>query len=141
MATPTGDDWRLSEFHSSESGERRLFRKNLAPSVAPGDPRYSHVAYVTLAYARHDASGLPSGPDFDELASAEDALIDACERDGCAVCVAVVLQRGVKDLLFYASDPEQFAGLVATALRPFADREPALEVLHDPAWSHYDEFP
>jgi hypothetical protein len=137
----TTDDWRLSEYRPKGTQECWFFRKNLAPAITPGHRRYPWLVYLTLTFTPRDVSGLPSQDDVASLYKAEEDLLAVLESRQLAVQVAAVMKPGVRDLLFYTRDPEAFLKRALAFRNTVPQFSPACEVVRDPAWSHYEDFP
>jgi hypothetical protein len=141
MVTAVLDDWTLKEFGDPASPERTIIRKCVAPPVRPGDAAYAFLAYFTFHYEPRDAGGLPTSEDADTLVKIEEERFSELEADGLATLVAVVLQKGVKDFLFYTRDPDEFlrrASLVKDGVPQFRT---GCEIVRDPAWAQYQDIP
>jgi len=139
--TDPNDDWSLKEYRPPESLERWFFRKNLAPSPAPGDSRFRHVAYVTLHFEPRDQTGLPQTEVERLLFEIEECGLHELESRGQAIHVASVLKAGVKDLLFYTSDREAFLAEAAAFCALHSGFSIECKLAEDPDWKHYEEFP
>ena len=137
----TSDDWSLKEYHPPESKERWFFRKNLEPSPKPGKSAFPYIAYVTLHFDPRDESGLPSTEVEALLYQIEDNELEAVESAGRAIHVASVLKAGVKDLLFYSSDPDAFLEQVAELRSMYPRFAIECEIHEDPQWEHHRDFP
>ena len=135
------DDWSLKEVQPNGSDERWFFRKNLNPTVAPGDPRFCYVGYVTLRYEPRDSSGLPSSVDADSFAEIEERLIPEIESAGESVQVGAVLKAGVKDLVFYVQQPDALGALLHKVRSQYPQFLLEYEIVSDPSWEHYADFP
>ncbi|HLJ26017.1 MAG TPA: DUF695 domain-containing protein [Candidatus Angelobacter sp.] len=139
---PTDQDlWSLKRHQPKGSSECHFFRKNLAPKVGVRHPHYCFIVYLTFAYSPEDARGLPSPEDEDTLFEIESVGLRELEADGLALQVATATKCGVKDFLFYTSDPEQFL-LRAEKLRDLYQQfRVGCEIASDPEWKHYEQFP
>lgn len=138
MAT---DDWSLKEVQPNGSDERWFFRKNLNPAVATGDPKFPYVAYVTLRYVPRDSSGLPSSADADSFVEIEERMIPEIESFGESVQVGAVLKAGVKDVVLYVQRPESLDALLREIRHQYPQFLLEYEIVSDPAWEHYADFP
>jgi hypothetical protein len=135
------DDWALKEVLAPGSPERWFFRKNLAPAVAPAHPGYRHITYLTFSYSPKDESGLPSKRDDVVLTQIEESVSASLEADGLSVQVGAALKGGVKDLLYYTRDPERFLTVATQTRHDYPQYRVQCEIVEDPRWSQYDEFP
>jgi hypothetical protein len=135
------DEWSLKEYHPADPAERWFFRKNLKPNPGREHSDYRYVAYLTLYFESCDETGLPDETDEALLFEIEETGLVDLELHGQSVHVASVLKNGVKDLLFYTRDPRTFLEQVAK-FRDYHSRFPIeYEVIEDPSWEHYADFP
>jgi uncharacterized protein DUF695 len=135
------DDWRLTEWCASDSSEVRYFRKNLAPRVSPRDPGYPWLFYLSFHYQPKDETGLPAADDSTILGDIEEKEIFALEEKNVAVLVGTVLKAGVKDLLFYGRDPKAFLSKAEPIRARYPEYGVEWEIIHDPTWEQYADFP
>ncbi|WP_332750317.1 DUF695 domain-containing protein [Hydrogenophaga sp.] len=135
------DEWSLTEYQPPESEERWFFRKNLDPRTPQGRAAYPYLVYLTLHFVPRDASGLPSQEDQEVLYEMEDNQLPAIEEPGKAVHVASVIKAGIKDVLFYASDPDVFLEQAALVQSRYPQFAVACEICEDPGWEQYEDFP
>ena len=101
------DQWSLKEYRPKNSPKRGFFRKNLAPTVKP-QGSHPFVAYLTFHFEPKDESGVPSAEDSGLLAKLEEDVFVELEADRLAIHVATAMKDGVKDLLFYTRDAQEF---------------------------------
>ena len=111
------------------------------PKPSPGTDGYRHVAYLTLHFQPRDDSGLPSAEDETTLFEIEETDAVDFERHCQSVHVASVLKGGVKDMLFYIRDPQIFLEHVAEFRIRHANFSVECEIIEDPSWEHYADFP
>jgi hypothetical protein len=84
---------------------------------------------------------LPSIGDETTLYKIEDEELDSLEVDGLAVHVAAAMKSGIKDLLFYTRNAEEFLARAELFRTRYPQFNVGCEVSHDPKWAHYEEFP
>lgn len=137
----TNDQWSCKKIEFKDSGVIEFFRKNLCPSIEPGNNDYPWLVYLTFHYSPKDLTGLPGEVDADNLFTIESEELSILENDSLSVHVASVLKNGVKDFLFYTRNPDVF---LKTA-EYFRDSYPELSVecvIHkDESWDQYHDFP
>ena len=132
--------WTLKQLVDDNSGKVTIIRRCVEPPVSVGDQRYGWVAYLTFLFEPHDASGLPTSEDSDALGKVEEIEIPKLEADGLGVFVAVVLNDGAKDFLFYTRDPEEFLKR-AGPIRDGATRfRVGCEIQPDVDWEQYRDL-
>jgi hypothetical protein len=132
------DKWSLKEYRPENSPKRGFFRKNLAVN---SQGSHSLVAYLTFHFQPKDESGLPSAGDSDLLATLEGNAFVELETDGLAIHVATAMKDGIKDLVFYTRDAQEFLKR-AEKFRHLHDQfDVECEIAPDPGWKHYKDFP
>ena len=132
-AIPETDCWLLKKFTKPNSPTVGYFRKNESPTITPGHPAYPFQVYLTVNYIPKDETGLPSSADTEALYGFEEAAFAQLEQDEHAVMVASVVKSGVKDLLFYTRDPEEFSRRFDNLVAGFALFCPTYQIQRDPA--------
>jgi hypothetical protein len=135
------DNWSLKEFRRKDSPEVGFFRKNLDPNIPPKHPEFTHLAYFTLVYEPRDESGLPSNEDEDILCRIEDSEIDVLATDRLSVLVGTVLKGGIKDLLFYTRNPQEFLRRCEPLRQAYPQFSITCQIAPDPMWNQYYDFP
>ena len=133
--------WSLKKFQPKNSPERHFFRKNLFPVITPADPRYAFIAYLTFVYSPRDESGLPSSSDEEILVRVEDEEILCLEAKGLSVQVGTVLKSGIKDMLFYTRDPDEFLLMAKKFRDEYPQFNGSCEIANDAEWDCYRNFP
>ena len=135
------DQWSGKEIAFNDSDVVAFYRKNLEPSIEPGNKEYPWIAYLTFHYKPKDSTGLPSTSDADVLFKIEDEEVNRLENDNLAIHVAAVLQDGIKDLLFYTRDPDQFLKTAEYFRDTYPDLQVECEISKDEEWGAYYDFP
>lgn len=135
------DNWKLVEVRPPDSQEMWLFRKNLGVSEIKGHKDLPTLVYFTVQYTPRDASGLPNEDDTRALYDFEEQVIPDVEKNAGCVLVASVVKGGVKDHLFYVSDPDAFIATLNQHRSALDGFGVSLEKHEDPTWEIYDDFP
>jgi hypothetical protein len=135
------DDWKLLEVRQPDSEEIWMFRKNMGVAEIKGLKALPTLVYFTVQFDPKDSSGLPSKEDAKALYDFEEEAIPRVEKDGECVLVASVVKGGVKDHLFYVSDPDLFMQTLNTHRKALGAFKVSLEKHEDPMWAVYDDFP
>ena len=138
---PPRDEWTLKEYQPRDSPERWFFRKNIAPSISPKHRDYRFIAFLTFHYHPRDESGLPSAEDEEVFFRFEDERLETFEVDRLAVYVAAVTKKGIKDFLFYTRDPHLFLQRAEPFRIEYSQFGLECELVPDPQWDQYDDFP
>lgn len=135
------DNWSLIEYRPQGSPECWFFRKNLAPEIPPRHTDYPYLAYLTFAYLPRDDSGLPSDTDERVLFNIEDSGLADLLAGSLAVQIGAVTKRGIKDLLFYTRDPQEFLRRAERFRDTYTQFRVGCEISPDPEWSQYEDLP
>jgi hypothetical protein len=135
------DDWKLVEVRQPDSDEIWMFRKNMGVSEIKGLKALPTLVYFTVQFDPKDTTGLPSKEDAQVLYDFEEEVIPNVEKEAACVLVASVVKGGVKDHLFYVTDPDLFMKALSAHREALGDFRVSLEKHDDPAWAVYDDFP
>ncbi len=135
------DEWKLVEVRPPDSKELWLFRKNIGVSEIKGLKGLSTLVYFTIKFTPKNDTGLPNEEDTKILYDFEEEVIPQVEKDACCILVASVVKGGVKDHLFYVSDPELFIQSLSNHRQELGDFKVSFEKHDDPKWGVYDDFP
>ncbi|MFK8010871.1 MAG: DUF695 domain-containing protein [Marinicellaceae bacterium] len=135
------DDWKLLEYKPSDSTEVWYFRKNMGAKNLLGHNSLKTLVYFTLEFLPKDQSGLPTAEDAGVLYVFEENIIPLVEDATSSVLVASVLKAGVKDHLFYVSNPELFIQVIGEYKPALSNFKISVEKSLDPKWETYTDFP
>ena len=135
------DNWSAKEYKPNDSEQIWYFRKNIGASNLIGHPDLEYQIYFTIHYTPHDSRGLPSKEDNKILYDFEEFDVPDIETASNSIHVASVLKNGVKDLIFYSSDPDQFLKEVNKISKRIIGLEVELDYNLDPKWEIYSDFP
>ena len=134
------DQWSLKEYRPKNSPKREFFRKNLAAAAKP-QGAHSFIAYLTFHFEPRDESGLPSDEDSRLLGEVESGAFMELEADALAIHVATAMKDGVMDLLFYTHNAKDFLKKAEKYRYLHKQFNVECEVVPDPDWKHYEDFP
>ena len=101
---------------------------------------YDHHVIVGVTLRNPTPAGFPSAAEGDDLERFELNLCQALEAEEESLCVLVVTNQGIRDLIFYTSNPggaTQRLESAAPTLMPYA-YEVAIEP--DAQWEIYQAF-
>ena len=135
------DDWKLAEVRPPDSEEIWMFRKNMGVAEIKGLKSLPTLVYFTVQFDPKDSSGLPTKEDTKVLYDFEEQMIPKVEKEATCVLVASVVKGGVKDHLFYVSDPDLFMQALSAHRTALGAFRVSLEKHDDPKWAIYDDFP
>jgi len=140
-SSESGDQWKLLEVKSKEYEEVWFFRKSMNAPKAKKKDQLATLVYFTVEYTPRDPSGLPNKKDAELLYSFEEEVIPEVEKEANCLMVASVVKGGIKDHLFYVSDPEKFLSSIGKYKSKLANLSVSLEKVDDPEWEVYADFP
>lgn len=135
---PKPDDWSIGQ------GERDGFPMIVRIANAYSDlaplPGYDHHLIVSVHLRAPRPNGFPSSEEADDLEALEIDLCRLLEADNESLCVLVITNHGLRDLIFYTRNAEQVKRKIkneSTICRGFVT-DLALEP--DAQWEIYRTF-
>lgn len=135
------DEWSGKEVGYKDSELVAFFRKNLGAKEISGHPDLLRLVYFTISYEVDGPQGFPSKEDHAQISDFEDENVPNIEFESNSIHVASVLKNGIKDLLFYVSDPDAFLKAISENNSRLKGFKVDLELAHDPKWEIYADFP
>jgi len=98
------DSWSVSE--GQYDGKPLIARLNggLKPLLA--DSRYQHRIGIALPFNTPGDDGLPSGEESWQVSEIEDLIAAELEEHHESVFAAVITTNGMREFIFYTSDPD-----------------------------------
>ena len=135
------DEWKLLEMKSTESDEVSFFRKNIGVANLKDKGAFKALVYFTVNYEPKDSSGLPNKKDAEILYGFEEDVIPKVEKEAQCILVASVIKSGIKDHLFYVSNPDKFLESLSKYKSKLGNLTVSLEKVDDPDWNIYADFP
>ncbi len=135
------DEWSGKEVGYKDSELVTFFRKNLGAKEIAGHPDLQNLVYLTISYEVDDPRGFPSKEVYAQISDFEDEDVPDIEAESNSIHVASVIKDGIKDLLFYISDPDVFLKAVNENNSKLKGLKVDLELANDPQWEIYADFP
>jgi Family of unknown function (DUF695) len=132
------DSWSVCE--GEYRGKPLIVRINtgLRPLVA--DSRYQHRIGAAVQFMSAGDDGLPSGEESWQVSEIEDLIAAALEAHHESVFAAVITTNGIREFVFYTSDPDA-AEKKLVALAEKIDSHEIQRVIHlDADWIVYRQF-
>ena len=132
-----GDPWegRWSVSETTREGQRMFVRRNATAASLAGDPRFPERVRVVVP--------LPRGADYtaaSDLNGIEQNLVDALEREKKAIGVLVLTTDARREFVFYTTDADWAARVVADLRPRAAPYELQSEAERDEQWRLYASF-
>jgi hypothetical protein len=117
-----------------------IIRTNTGAASIAEDSRFGHRVGVAMPLRKPDKHGFPQANESAELDVIEDKLVLALTAKGTAVFVLVITTAGMREFVFYTSEPAS----VGRALRHIEKAVETHEIQHvleeDPDWNVYKTF-
>ncbi len=135
------NEWKILEVKPNESSELWFFRKNLGAKTIRADESLKTLIYFTIKFEPVRKTGLPNESDTIILYDFEKNIIPKVEKDAGCIHVASVVKGGIKDHLFYVSDPDLFLKTISFYQEHLKGFGISIEKHYDPNWEIYDDFP
>ena len=101
---PKPDDWVLGR--GERDGLPMIVRMASAYRGLAPIPAYDHHAIVSIHLRNPQPNGFPSPEEGDDLAALEMNVCRLLEIDNESLCVLVVTNNGLRDLIFYTRNVE-----------------------------------
>lgn len=118
-------------------------RIRLNEGVVPlqDDPAWAVEMLVTVHVNDVGDDGLPRDIDeYTALDALEDLYRDALQRGGRSVLALVITTDGIRDLIFYTSDPDAAIKEFEERLKPATTTHPVEFTIRPNAWELYRRF-
>lgn len=131
------DHWMLAEGLLDENPVIVRVREGLRPLV--GHPQLGQRLRIVWEYRSDEDSGLPLAAELPMLERFEDTLVAAYESDRLALLAHVLTCDGLRQWVFYTSDPEQCVERLNDAFADEPEFPIELSADADPDWSEFLE--
>jgi len=136
--SPRPDDWTLSR------GERDGFPMivriaNAYRGLAPV-PGYDHHVIVSVHLRNPRPNGFPSSEEADDLKALEINICRLLESGNESLCVLVVTNNGLRDLIFYTRNVESVKQRTEDAKSVFFGFKSEFWIEPDERWEIYQHF-
>ncbi len=132
------DSWSLSQ--GSHDGHPLIVRVNRGVAEAVGHPAFAHQVGVAFPLHSPDANGFPGAEETEQLDEIEELVVARLGADRQCLHVATLSTGGMRELVFYSSDP----AATDAALGELAGEVRTHELQHiiqpDPKWRVYRQF-
>ena len=105
-----------------------------------GHPEFRHQVGVAVPLRAPDERGLPSAAENAQVDRIEDLLLGALCENNDAIFVGTITTSGMKEFVFYTSNPQMVAKKVETVRTSVTTHEVQLNIQDDPDWAVHKEF-
>jgi Family of unknown function (DUF695) len=117
-----------------------IIRTNTGAASLAGGSRYRHRIGVAVPLCKPDKNGFPQADENAELDAIEDKLVLALSAKGAAVLVLVITTAGMREFVFYTSEPKS-VGRILRELKKKVETHELQHVLEpDAEWEVYNMF-
>lgn len=131
---------RWSVAQGEYEGKPLVVRLNQGAAPAIGHPEFSHQVGVAVPLLAPDANGLPSKEESEQLNRIEDILAQRLEANRQCIHVATISTGGMRELVFYSSDPAATHELLEDLAAEVSTHEVQHIVQPDAKWNVYRQF-
>ena len=121
-------------------GRPMIVRINTGAASLVGDERFGHRIGVAVPLHNPTPDGLPTAQEAGVLNDIEDALALALTADGSAVPVVATTTSGMREFVFYTSEPASVDSRLQILHQKVASHELQLVVEEDVRWEVYQQF-
>lgn len=122
------------------AGRPLLVRLNRGIDAAIGHPDYSHQVGVAIPLRAPDENGFPAREEGEQLGRIEDLLSERLEAERQCIHVATLSTGGMRELVFYSSDPASTHALLEQLATEVSTHEVQHIVQPDPRWKVYRQL-
>lgn len=138
------EDLKLSESWSVSQGNLDgrpiIIRLNRGVQEAHGHPELQHQIGVAIPLKAPDENGFPGPEESAKLAEIEDLLVERLEPDRMCLHVATISTGGMREFVFYSSDPETSRREIEMLSKTITSHELQHIVQADPDWRVYQRL-
>ena len=135
---PKPDDWSLGQ------GERDGFPMIVRMANAYRDlapiPAYDHHLIISVHLRNPRPNGFPSSEEGDDLTALELNICRLLEADNDSLCVLVITNNGLRDLIFYTRNVEGVKQRAEDASSVFTGFKVEFAIEPDEGWEIYQHF-
>lgn len=112
----------------------RDFSKDMLPNLAKVFP---YQVGVAIPFHNPDANGFPSADESEQLLTIEDILVPLFEKADESIYVASITTGGMREFVFYVSNPDTVIGKFETLKAEAKSHKPQLTTQKDADWGIY----
>jgi hypothetical protein len=139
FSRPTApDDWSLAQ--GERDGFPMIVRMANAYSGLAPVPAYNHHLIISIHLRNPQPNGFPSSEEGDDLAALETNLCRLLEAGNDSLCVLVVTNNGLRDLIFYTRNVESAKQWTEDTLAAGTGFVIEFWIEPDESWDIYQHF-
>jgi hypothetical protein len=135
---PGPNDWILGQ--GERDGFPMIVRMANAYSGLAPIPAYDHHVIISVHLRNPQSNGFPSSEEGDDLEALELNVCRLLEIDSESLCVLVVTNNGLRDLIFYTRNVESVKQRTEDAVALFAGFVVEFSIEPDKDWTIYQHF-
>jgi hypothetical protein len=121
-------------------GKPMFLRTNTGAARLAGDARYRHRVAVAVPVRAPNPNGFPRPEEATQIDQIEDQLDQALTSAGNSIFVLAITTAGMREFVFYTSDPAASAASVAQLASTVQSHQLQHVVEDDPEWEVYQQF-
>ena len=135
---PEPNDWILGQ--GERDGFPMIVRMADAYRGLAPIPAYDHHLIISVHLRNPRPNGFPSSEEADDLDSLEMSISQLLEIDNESLCVLVITNNGLRDLIFYTRNVESVKQRTEDAVALFAGFIVEFSMEPDKHWTIYQHF-
>ncbi|MEN8241234.1 MAG: DUF695 domain-containing protein [Chloroflexota bacterium] len=129
------EEWGLSQ--GTYQDKAIFIRANKGLKKIARHPQYPHQVGVAVPLNNPNEHGLPISAEGEQLNEIEDQLVDALEVKNESVFVGAISTNGMREFVFYTSDPEQVIEKINAVQEKTETHKIQLIIQEDKDWLTY----
>ena len=126
------DNWGISQ--GVYEDKVAFIRINSGLKELARHPEYAHQVGIAVPLNSPNEHGLPESAEGEELGIIEDHLLDSLEIDNESLFVGVITTGGMREFVFYTSNPDQVVNKFKTIQGLVSTHELQLMIQLDKDW-------
>jgi len=131
---------KWSILSGQENEKPMVVRRNDSIKHYSENPSFSYRIGIAIPLLEPNEVGLPSEEEMKVLNQIEEELSYQLEKDGGSIQVLAITTDGMREFVYYTSNPEVIEQIIYNARRKFSSHEFQFYVKEDKEWSVYKEF-
>lgn len=132
------ENWSVSE--GTYDGNLLIVRVNRGVAQAVGHSAFPHRVGVAVPLRLPDSNGFPGPEEAEQLQQVEELLSAELGADRQSLYVASISTGGMREFVFYTSDPAATHNLLDRLAKTVTTHELQHIIEPDPKWTVYGQF-
>jgi hypothetical protein len=132
---PLLDNWSVRQ--GKYQGKPFVLRFSAEAKRLSGHPEYKHQVGIAIPFNSPNEAGFPESSEMEDLNVIEDLLSDSLEENNESLLVAVFTTGGMREFVFYTSNPEQVNNKFKQLQEKISTHQIQLMIQPDKKWYTY----